>query len=105
MADELRKYPNDVFPVSVDFDNVIDSPDALDVNSSSVTVYDSGDSDVTSDLILAGSVAASGNKLFATIKGGIAGESYKIVYQGVTDNNYVFEKPLQLRVMTFNLRD
>ena len=82
------KQPWEKFTVYGDFTNVLNDGDTIDVDNSSVTVEDSAGTDVTSDIVVAGSVQVSvtyPSRLTVMVQGGTEdGSIYTITYKITT---------------------
>jgi hypothetical protein len=94
----LTKKTSEIFPVSVDFENVLDSTESIVLGSSSVTAVDSNGVDRTSVVIVGGSTTVSGTQLIAKVQAGADGMAYTLTFQAVTNNNNTFEKDLTCKV-------
>jgi len=97
MADFTKKSA-EIFPVSVDFEKVLDTGETLILGSSTVLVEDSDGNDVTSAMIVPGSESVSGSQYMAKVRAGTDDESYKISFQVTTSDSNVYEKDLNFKV-------
>lgn len=83
--DSFNKQPYEVFWVSADFSNNLDSSEAIVVGSSAVTAMDQDGVDATSDVIVTGTITVSGDTLQIQVKGGTTAITYKLTFRATTD--------------------
>jgi len=102
MENEVRKYPAEVFPLDVDFSSGMATGETITAGSSEVTAYD-GDS-AASGIIKAGSVSASGQKLFATVENGEKGKVYRLEFKAITSAGSTLIHNIQLRIIQFQVK-
>ena len=102
MENEARKYPAEVFPLNVDFASGMATADTITAGSSAVTAYE-GDT-AASGIVKAGSLAASGQKLFATVENGEAGKVYRLEFKAVTSAGSTLIHNVQLRIIQFQVK-
>lgn len=100
--DEVRKYNGEKFPVSVDFCEHIATGETISAANSAVTVYD-GDT-VVNDIIIAGSLAVSGSKLFIGLENGEAKKVYKVKFEAYISASKILQFYLQLRILEFQVK-
>jgi len=88
--DFFTKQAYEVFWISSSFANDLGSSEAIIIASSTVTVTDKDDTDVTSDIIVIGTLSCDSTNQIAQvqIKGGVESASpYKITFRIVTDSS------------------
>jgi len=97
---QFLKQPGEQFPVIGDFTDILDTNETIDVNSSSATVTDENNQDVTSTMTVANSlkIDSNGKKLQITVKGGSDGKSYKVTLRAATSDNNIYEMDFKMNV-------
>lgn len=97
----LSKQPGEKFYIEMDFSKNFTSGETVNIGSSSVTVIDKDGVDKSTDIIDAGTLAASStnNGLIARIKGGlVTAEPYKITFVLTTSAGNVWEDDISLGI-------
>ena len=94
------KQPSEVITLRADFSKELDSGDTIDVNASTATATDANGTDVSSSMIVSGSLKtdSSNKKLEVQVKGGTDKEQYKITLLAVTTNSNKYEVDVKLFV-------
>jgi len=91
--ESFSKYPNEQFPIEVDFADLLESSETIIVGSSSLNVFEDNvaETDVSAAMFVAGSLQVDGTKLIGKVKAGTAEQDYNVVFEAVTDgtNTYV----------------
>ena len=90
----FRKQPAEIIPVSVDFENVLETEEII--SSLSAIAYDSAGLVVTSTIINATSIVSP--KCYVTVKSGISGAKYKITFIATTNLGNVYEEDVFMSV-------
>ncbi len=98
--DMCGKYDWEQFPIETDFADVLESGESIIAASSAVEVYtdNAAATNMTSTMVVSGSLSVVGTKLMAKIKAGTEGQYYQIKFKAVTDatNKYMHTVRLKL---------
>ncbi len=98
----FEKQPSERFVISVSFANNLDTDEAVDLASSSVTAMDSAGEDATATVLAVATLSLVGtDTLKVQVKDGLeAGTPYKITFTCVTDAAVynVWEKDVKMKV-------
>lgn len=94
MADFI-KYDHESFQINVDFSTSIGSSDTI-ASSSTVTAEDENGSDASS-AILEGKTQSDG-KLFITVKDGVPGMEYALLFKAISTNGKQFEQNRTMKI-------
>lgn len=91
----FTKQPSEIYPISVDYSDVLDTGETI--SSESVTATDSAGTDVTATLI--DSTEISGSTIKAVIKAGTTGNKYKLTFKATTSDSNLYEDDITMRVV------
>jgi hypothetical protein len=92
--EKFNKQPGEKFPISVDFSSVLTDDS---INTSSVKAFDESQRDVSADII-DGSPTVTNNNVIAVVKGGDSSKKYKISFEIVTNNGYIYQFDVLMQV-------
>jgi len=90
---QIKKQPSEVITLRGNFGEVLEEGENIDINNSTVTVYDSNNQDVTSTMLVSNSVKTdpTNTKLQCRIKSGTDGQRYKVSLIAVTSEGNAYE--------------
>lgn len=91
---QFSKQPNEIFPVSMDFSNSLDTGETI--SSKSVIAYNATNEVVTSTIVAASSIVD--NTVKVTVKDGTSGTRYKITIRITTSNSNIYEEDIFMYV-------
>jgi hypothetical protein len=103
----LYKQPNELFPISIDFADDLESTE--EVSSASIIAYDVDDTDVSSTILSGSSSISDGenqdetthtnSKVTQKVQAGTSRAKYKITFRATTSNGNVYEADVKWLVV------